>query len=164
MEEFMNIRIDSHTFRAKLIIDIALTFGFLSSFILGEPVAKSQQASNSIIHALLSIATTALLVWHILHHRSWFMSKLFSGVTFAIPWSPRGFVPLLLGVSFLLTVISGVLCLRIIIGMEPSPTVIGLHHLSPKIALISTIWHLVLCRHQIVHLANRCRLQVSSIK
>jgi hypothetical protein len=137
-------------------IALLLTIGFLASFVLGEGLSESHQASGGPLHAGLALATVALSVWHLVRHQAWLGRVFRPGAKLEKPQSVRRVATVILGVTFLLVMVTGILCSRFL-GMAPSSAVTGLHHIGPKLAMFVVIWHLVLCRHSIAHWFKRAK-------
>lgn len=135
-------------------IALALAGGFLASLSLGVEAASSHQDASGPLHASIALATAAVAVWHLLRHRSWLRRVLRSAATLAKPQRLRRIAGILVGALFLFMVVTGILSSRFL-GLDPAPFVVGLHHVSAKLTLLVVIWHLVLCRQQIVHWFRR---------
>lgn len=137
-------------------IALALAAGFVTAFLLGEEVAEAGPGTGDGSHAVVALVTTAVAGWHLLRHRSWLARVFIPQAPLTGPLRTRRVSTVLLGATFTFTVVTGILSSRFL-GMEPSSAVTGLHHLSTKLTLLVVLWHLVLCRHQIVKWFRRTR-------
>ncbi len=136
---------------------LLLAAGFVAAFLLGEEVTQAGPGSSDGLHAVVALVTTAVAGWHLLRHRAWLARVFGPRARLAGPQRTRRVSTVVLGATFTFMVVTGILSSHFL-GMEPSSATRGLHHVSPKLTLLVVLWHLVLCRHQIVKWFRRPRV------